>query len=149
MPSFSDLHPGQAFDGPSRTITESLLTTMTSLGGYTHPLFTDHTYVESSSPFESPPAPGALVLFILGGLAESSPAFDHHTVALLGFDEVRFLNPVTAGTTLRSSFEVLETHPSDRSPGGTVLWSWRAADQRGRMICDAKARMLVRDADEV
>jgi acyl dehydratase len=144
VPPFSALSPGDRFAGPRQTITETMLTTVTALTGYVHPLFTDHEYVRERSPFAAPPAPGALLLLLLGGLAERSEAFDEHTVALLGFDDVRFLRAASVGDTVSSHFEVIDTEPrSDPAKGGIVRWRW-CAEIDGEVVCEATARMLTR-----
>lgn len=101
------------------------------------------------SPFDAPPAPSGLVLHLLGGLAETSLAFDDHTVALLGFDEVAFERPAVASTSLAGRFEVLETTPSIRRDGGVVTWSWEARVQDSHLVCRARAGLLVDDRTDL
>lgn len=144
MPRFSGYTLGMRFTGAARTVTESLVTLLTSLGGYTHPLFTDATYV-AASPFPSSPLPGQAVLLLLGGLAEQSDAFDESVVALVGFDDVAFRRPALQGDTLRLGQEVVALDRAAAGDRGVVTLAWRCTNQRDEVVLEARARMLVRD----
>lgn len=145
MPRFSDYTTGMRFAGGARTVTESLVTLLTSLGGYTHPLFTDATYVAAASPFPSSPLPGQAVLLLLGGLAEQSGAFDESVVALVGFEQVGFRRPALPGDTLRLDMEVVALDRAAAGDRGVVTLAWRCTNQRDEVVLEARARMLVRD----
>src|SRR5688500_15562350 len=88
--TFDRLAIGERITAPTLVIPSAAAGLATTLGGYTHPLFTDPDYVRTSTPFSTSPLPGSLVLFLLGGLAEQSGAFDETTVAMVGIDNVRF-----------------------------------------------------------
>lgn len=130
---------GDTTTTPRRTVTESMVTLLASLGGYTHPLFTD---AEHPSPFPAVPLPGQALLLLMGGLAEQSGVFDDTTVALLGFDAVRFARPALPGDTVVVEIEVLAKEPSTRT--GVLVMAWRCLSTRGDLLVDATARMLVR-----
>ena len=145
MPAFRELTPGTTVDSAPLELTSAMLTDAVALAGYVHPLFTDPAHAEAS-PFGTRPAPGALLLLLLGGLAEQTPLFDEHVVALVGFDEVRFLAPAVAGTRLRGRFEVLDREPAASGNGGMVRWRWSAVDDAdGRELCRLIARFRVHD----
>jgi acyl dehydratase len=146
MPAFSDYVVGMRFAPRSRTVTGTLVELLTALGGYTHPLFTDATYVQAHSPFPASPLPGQAVLLLCGGLAEQSDAFDEHVVALVGLDEVAFRAAALPGDTLALEMEVVEVLRSRKGDRGVVTLAWRCRNQRDEAVLDARARMLVRDS---
>jgi acyl dehydratase len=146
VPVFSDYAVGMRFAPRARTVTGTLVELLTALGGYTHPLFTDATYVETHSPFPASPLPGQAVLLLCGGLAEQSDAFDEHVVALVGFEEVAFRAAALPGDTLRLDMEVIEVEQSRKGDRGVVTLAWHCRNQRDETVLDARARMLVRDA---
>lgn len=72
------------------------------------------------SPFGERIAHGLLTVSIASGLTnrtESSP----NVVAFLGIDNLRFLNPVFIGDTIKVESEVLEARPSESREGVGVL----------------------------
>jgi acyl dehydratase len=142
--AFDELEVGQRFIAPRRTVTEALATTVTALAGYTHPLFTDAAYVREHTPFPSPPVAGGLVLLLCGGLAEQTEVFDEHTVALLGFDDVRFPAPAFHGDTLRLQMEVVELAPSSSGEKGVAAFRWTCTKDDGQIVAVATARLLLR-----
>ena len=141
--SFDRLTVGDVIAAPARTITEDEAATLTTLGGYVHPLFTDPEYVRTSSPFDRSPIPGAGVLFLLGGMAESSDAFDQTTIAMVGIDDVRFAAPAFGGDTLHLDMEVLDKQRSASGTRGTVRLGWRCT-RGGDEILSATITMLFR-----
>jgi acyl dehydratase len=143
MGTFDVLSPGDRFSTPSRAIEPSDASALVSIGGYTHPLFTDPAFAKES-PFGRPPLPGEAVLLLMGGLAERSGRFDETTVALTGFDEVRFVAPAFAGDELRVEVEVLSKERSGSGRRGTLVMAWRCANQRRETVVEAIARMLFR-----
>ena len=136
MSTFADLSEGDTFRTPARTITEADVQQLVEAGGYTHPLFTDHEFA-AASPFGRAPLPGQAVLLLMGGLIEQSDRFDETTIALLGFEEVRFRKPAFAGDTLDVEVLVVE-----KEPRGAIVFLWSARNRSGDVVCEARARML-------
>ncbi|HEX9695226.1 MAG TPA: MaoC/PaaZ C-terminal domain-containing protein [Actinomycetota bacterium] len=143
MGSYESLPPGLSFTTPSMRIEPGDAASLIRIGGYTHPLFTDPTYA-AGTPFARSPLPGEAVLLAMGGLVEQSGRFDETVVALLGFDQVRFLAAAFPGDTLHAVVEVTgrEMRPSGRR--GEVSMVWRCRNERGETLCEATARMLFR-----
>lgn len=133
---------GERFVAPRRTVTEALLETMTALGGYTHPLFADATYVRDHTPFERTPVPGALTLFLLGGMAEQTGRFNA-VIAMLGIDDVRFPEPALVGDTLELTISVRDARPSSSGRTGIVTVEWDCRSDRGAHVLDATVTFLV------
>lgn len=133
---------GERVTAPPCTVTDDLLATMTRVGGYTHPLFTDPGYVRERSPFDRTPLPGALVLFLLGGMTERTGRFDD-VIALLGFEDVRFPAPALAGDTLALEIEVLALRSTTSGRTATLVVGWSCTTDRGAEVLRARATFLV------
>lgn len=78
-------------------------------------------------------------LFILGlvtGLSVMDTTLGT-TVANLGFDKVRFPNPVFHGDTIHATTEITSRRESkSRTDGGIVFWRHTGLNQREEVICE-------------
>src|SRR5207245_199054 len=109
------------------------------IGGYVHPIFTDAEFV-ARTPLGRTPLPGEAVLLIMGGLAEQTERFDDTTIALVGFDQVRFVAPVFAGDEVHLDVEIVGKEPSRTT--GVLVMRWTCLGSDGGVRCEAVARML-------
>jgi acyl dehydratase len=65
-------------------------------------------------------------------------------VANLGYDAVKFPNPVFAGDTLRSESECIAVRDSKSRPNaGIVTWAHRSFNQRGDLVCECTRTALL------
>ena len=65
-------------------------------------------------------------------------------VANLGYDALRFPNPVFAGDTLRCESECTALRDSkSRSNAGIVTWTHRAFNQKGELVCECTRTALL------
>lgn len=142
MSTFTELSEGESFRTPARTIMQPDVDELVRIGGYTHPLFTDHEFA-AASPFGRSPLPGQALLLVMGGLVEQSQRFDDTTIALLGFEEVRFRKPAFPGDTIDVEVLVVE-----KEPRGAIVFLWSARNEAGQVLCDARARMLFRVGED-
>jgi acyl dehydratase len=141
--TFDALTPGDRFQTPSRTLSADDVAHMVVLGGYTHPLFTDPAFA-ATTPIGRSPVPGEALLLVMGGLIEQTERFDGTTIALTGFDAVRFLAPAFAGDGVRVDAEVVGKERSASGRRGTLVFAWRCVNQREETLVEATARMLFR-----
>jgi acyl dehydratase len=140
MGTFDISNVGDRFTTPSLRLDADLMRVLIERGGYVHPLFVDPEYAAASE-LGRTPLPGPAVLLLIGGLAEQSGRFDGTVIALVGFDEVRFLAPAFEGDLVHADVEVLERE--DRSGRrGLLTMRWRMLRDDGAVLCDARARML-------
>ena len=66
------------------------------------------------------------------------------TVANLGWDEVRFPNPLFHGDTIRIETEVLELRESKSRPeNGIVIFAHRAYNQHDKLVGECKRSALM------
>lgn len=133
---------GQSVDSPGRTVTESMLSLLTTLTGYTHPLFTDVTWSASTSSIGVTPLPGAVVLALLGGLAEQSGFFGKANLVLVGFESVRFNRVVVAGDTLRVRITVVEKELKSNERT-LIRMEWTGLNQKDETVAGLYAVFMV------
>ena len=140
---FEQFSVGQVFDHPiRRTVTESdnvLLTTMTHNPAALH---LDAEYMKGTE-FGKPLVNSCLTLSFMVGISVNDTT--HGTaVANLGWDEVRFPNPLFHGDTIRVETEVLETRESRSRPdNGIVVFAHRAYNQDDALVGSCKRTALM------
>lgn len=141
--TYNDLSVSDTFASAPRVLDEATCAELVRLGGYTHPLFTDPAFA-ATTPIGRPPVPGEALLLVMGGLMEQTERFDDTTIALVGFDAVRFAAPAFAGDEVRVDAEVLAKEPSPSGSRGTLVMAWRCYNGMGDLLVDSTARMLFR-----
>lgn len=142
LSSFEEFQVGEVIETQGRTITESMASMAGWLGGYVHPLFTDHDRAREVLGIDPPLIPGQFVLYVLGGLAEMTGRFDATTLGLIALDEVRFERPVVVGTTVRLRMGVLAKHRSTSGRRGSVRFAWTAVGADSGVHLRAESTML-------
>lgn len=128
MGTFEELRIGESYVSPSRAVTDADISRIIEVGGYTHPLFTDDSYLESSR-FDARPLPGEGALLMLGGLVEETGLFDDTVIALAGFSSVEFVSPVTAGDEISVRIEPLTKQERSSVNVMELRWTLLAGDQ--------------------
>lgn len=140
---FEDFRIGERFTTPSKTITESAITMMIGLAGFTIPLFNDEEYAKKT-PFGGRIAPGRLTLFVMGGLEEQTGIYDETVIALVGLDKVRFKAPLRPGDTIHVECEVIDLKETSHPERGIMVHRSQCKNQRGEVIIEAEATHLMR-----
>lgn len=125
-------------ESPTVAVTEEVINTLVSTGGYTHPLF--QTNAENNTAGHSVPLPGQGVLLLMGGLVEQSGALDN-AIAMLELRQVRFRKMLTAGSTLRVTITPLESTTTSSGKLITV-YRWIGLDGDDE-VAEAEAVMLM------
>ena len=130
---WEDFPPGWTFESGTRTLSaEEIIAFAREWDPQRY-----HTSEEEgrSSPFGGLIASGwqtgcvAMRLMCDGYLTESS------CVGSPGIDEIKFLQPVRPGDSLRFRAEVLEARPSARRPDrGLIRWQWQVLNQRSEVV---------------
>jgi acyl dehydratase len=127
-------------------LTEQHSELIATIGGYTHPLFTDALHVMEQTPFPSALVPGGFTLFLLGGLAEQSGLFADDVIALVGIDQVRFPSPALIDDTITLEMDVIGHDSRPGGSTGTITLDWRATKQNGDQVLTCRVTMLIREA---
>jgi acyl dehydratase len=126
-------------------ITPELIETIISTGGYTHPLFNPTAAQLAAG--TTAPLPGQGVLLLMGGLLEQSGALDR-AIAMVELKNVRFLQMVTAGSSLSVELEPAESRVTS---AGKIIqeYRWTVLDGHDEPVAEARAVMLMHpSADE-
>jgi acyl dehydratase len=143
---FEEFTVGQTFDHPiRRTITEADNVFFTALTHNPAAIHLDAEYCKGTE-FGRPLVNSALTLGFMVGISVNDTTHGT-TVANLGWDEVRFPQPLFHGDTIRVESEVLEIRESRSRPeNGIVVFAHRAYNQDGVLVgsCRRSALMLRR-----
>lgn len=135
---FDQLEVGQVFRHDiRRTVTETdnvLFSTMTHNPAQLH---LDAEYMKGTA-YGKPLMNSAFMLGLMVGISVGDTTLGT-AVANLGWDEVRFPNPVFAGDTIHVETEVLELrHSKSRPDQGVVTFLHRAFNQRDELVASCK-----------
>lgn len=127
---FEDLHVGDRWESPRRTVTESDIVNFACLTGDFDPLHVDHEFARQS-PFRKPIAHGLLGLSWVAGLASNYPRVE--TAAFVCIKSWEFLKPIFIGDTLQVVNEVIDLRPNGRRRG-YVVWKRTLVNQSGAIV---------------
>jgi acyl dehydratase len=138
---FEDLHVGERFALPSRTITEANFAAFQTVSCDNHPIHYDVEYCRG----QGHDALLAHGLQVLSFTAAGAGLFPHVIgEALIGFVEVqaKFLKAVYAGDTLYPALEITELKPQRTT--GLVTMAATVHNQRRELVLDGKHVYLLR-----
>jgi len=140
---FEEFSVGQVFDHPiRRTVTETDNVIVTTLTHNPAALHLDAEYMKGTE-FGKPIVNSCLTLGLMVGISVNDTTHGT-TVANLGWDEVRFPQPVFPGDTLRIETEVLEVRASKSRPdNGIVIFAHRAFNQNDALVAHCKRSALM------
>ena len=135
---FDELAVGMVFDHPiRRTVTETdnvLFTAMTHNPALLH---LDEEYMKGT-PFGQRIVNSAFTLGLMVGISVGDTTLGT-AVASLGWDEMRFPNPLFHGDTIRVVTEVIELRESKSRPDqGIVTFLHRAYNQKDELVASCK-----------
>jgi len=135
---FDELTVGQVFHHPiRRTLTETDNLLMSTLTHNPAQLHIDAEYMKST-PFGRPLMNSAFTLGLMVGISVGDTTLGT-AVANLGWDEVRFPNPLFAGDTIHVVTEVIELRESKSRPeAGIVTFLHRAYNQKDELVASCK-----------
>lgn len=141
---FDELEIGQVFDHPiRRTVTETdnlLFSTMTHNPAQLH---LDAEYMKGTA-YGRPLMNSAFTLGLMVGISVGDTTLGT-AVANLGWDEVRFPNPLFAGDTVRVVTEVVELRESKSRPDqGVVTFLHKAFNQHDQLVASCRRSGLQR-----
>ena len=143
---FEEFSIGQTFDHPlRRTITETDNVLMSTLTHNPASLHLDAEYMKTTE-YGQPIVNSCLTLGLMVGISVNDTT--HGTaVANLGWDKVRFPQPLFHGDTIRIATEVTAVRESKSRPdNGIVTFVHRAYNQHDELVgeCERTALMLKR-----
>ena len=147
---YEEFVTGQVFEHPiRRTITEADNVLISTLTHNPSALHLDEEYCREHTEFGQRLVNSCLTLSLMVGISVNDTT--HGTaVANLGWDEVRFPEPLFHGDTIHVETEVLELRDSRSRPhNGIVIFEHRAYNQHGTLVgsCKRTALMLRKKAN--
>lgn len=139
---FEDLNPGLIIEHrPGRTITETDNIWQSLINMNQHPIHINKQYAEQTE-FGKLLVGGLVTFNIVNGMTVSS--ISQKAICHLGWDKVRFQNPVFVGDTLYAETEVLSRRYSKSRPKqGIVTVLTRGMNQQGKtVVCFERSILL-------
>jgi acyl dehydratase len=126
----------------TRTVTETDNVLITTLTHNPQPLHLDRE-AAAKSEFGKPIVNSCFTFSLMVGVSVHETTLGT-LVANLGYDQVKFPNPVFVGDTLRSTSECIAVRESKSRPNaGIVTWAHRSFNQRGELVCECTRTALL------
>ena len=126
----------------TRTVTETDNLLISALTHNPQPMHLDHE-LAAKSEFGRPLVNSVFTFGLMIGVSVEDTTLGT-LVANLGYDALKFPNPVFAGDTLRSETECIAIRESKSQPNaGIVTWAHRSFNQRGELVCECTRTALL------
>lgn len=135
---YEELEPGQIYRHQvTRTVTEVDNLMFTALSHNDQPLHLDEEFGKKSI-YGSRVCSSLYTLAFTNGVAVRTLTLGT-LIGNLGYENIKFPNPVRIGDTLRSESEVIECRESKKHPNaGVVTMEHRGYNQREEVVCIAR-----------
>ncbi|MCH7910397.1 MAG: MaoC family dehydratase [Candidatus Hydrogenedentes bacterium] len=144
--SFEDFAPGQILNhAGARTVTDGDHALYLALTGDRHPLYCDAEFARALG-YISNITNDLLVFHIVFG--KSVPDISLNAIANLGYADLRFLQPVYSGDTLRAQSEVIGIKQNRNGKSGIVYVHTHGLNQRDEVVVQFYRWVMVRKRDE-
>ena len=125
-----------------RTVTETHNVLISALTHNPQPMHLDHE-AAANSEFDKPLVNSVFTFGLMIGVSVADTTLGT-LVANLGYDALKFPNPVFAGDTLRSETECIAVRESKSRPNaGIVTWAHRSFNQRDELVCECTRTALL------
>jgi acyl dehydratase len=126
----------------TRTVTETVNVLITTLTLNPQPMHLD-AEAAAKSEFGRPLVNSIFTFGLMIGVSVADTTLGT-LVANLGYDALKFPNPVFAGDTLRSESECIALRESKSRPNaGIVTWAHKSFNQRQELVCECTRTALV------
>jgi acyl dehydratase len=126
----------------TRTVTETDNVLISTLTHNPQPLHLDYE-AASKTEFGKPLVNSCFTFSLMVGVSVGDTTLGT-LVANLGYDALKFPNPVFAGDTLRSETECIAVRESKSRPNaGIVTWAHRSFNQRDELVCECTRTALL------
>lgn len=137
-----DLHAGQTFVTPGRTITEADVVSFAAWTNDNNEVHTNAEYAKGTR-YGQRIVHGMLGASLCLGLIARTGVFEGSAVALLGIDEWKFTAPVFIGDTLTLTVEILSTRPTSSGEYGIVERYLTLRNQQGETVQQGRMDVMV------
>jgi len=134
---------GAVFESPARTVTEADIVAFAGISGDYNPLHINEEFCKKTQ-FGTRIAHGPLVYAIAAGLMFQLHLYDDTLIAFLGFDSLKFTNPVKAGDTIHARVKVLEKRETSNPGRGVMKRELQVVNQRGEVVQEGVQAFLLK-----
>ncbi len=134
---------GAEFESSGRTVTETDIVMFAGLSGDYNSLHIDEEFCKQTQ-FGGRIAHGPLVYAIAAGLLYQLHLYDDTLIAFLGFDSLKFTNPVRPGDTIHARIKVLEKRETSRPDRGVMKRQLQVLNQRGEVVQEGIQAFLLK-----
>lgn len=134
---------GAEYESPARTVTEADIVLFAGLSGDYNPLHVNEEYCKQTI-FGGRIAHGPLVYAIAAGLLFQLHLYDDTLIAFLGFENLKFTNPVKPGDTIHARIKVLEKRETSRPDRGVMKRQLQVLNQRGEVVQEGLQAFLLK-----
>jgi acyl dehydratase len=140
---FDEWQVGDRIDhAVTRTVTETDNVLISALTHNPQPMHLDRE-VAAKSEFKQPIVNSIFTFGLMVGVSVADTTLGT-LVANLGYDQLKFPNPVFVGDTLRSTSECIAVRESKSRPNaGIVTWAHRSFNQRDELVCECTRSALI------
>ncbi|MBI2862542.1 MAG: MaoC family dehydratase N-terminal domain-containing protein [Chloroflexi bacterium] len=139
---FQETQVGVKVKSPGRTVTETDLVTFCQLAWNNASLHNDKLWIKKHTNFPDRVVPGLLVMAMAIGLDAQTGAYEGHSGALLGFDNVRFLASVFPNDNLRVETEIAEKRLTSDGKREVVSIKYTVFNQDEKVVAEFNRNML-------
>lgn len=144
---YEEFTVGDSYTSPWRYISESDLRRFLALTGLQEPLFESRQFLDSETDHETWIVPGYLTLSYSLGLFSRSGWIEGTGLAMLGAEELEFVNPVSVGDEIRTRVEVADTSPTSSARGGVVVLDWDVLTQDGDIVLEMTSSHFIKKSE--
>jgi len=117
---FEDVEIGFSLETDSHTVTPDDIRTFAEVTRDHHPLHTDEEFCRRETPYGGIIAHGIYGVALMEGLKFPLKLYYKTSLASLGWDNIRFRQPILPGDTVRVRVTFVEKRPSSRPGRGVV-----------------------------
>ena len=134
---------GAEFVTSARTITETDIINFAGISGDYNPLHIDEEFCRNTQ-FGTRIAHGPLVYSIATGLIFQLHLYDDTLIAFLGFDSLKFTNPVKIGDTIHARVEVIEKRETSKPDRGIMKRLLQVLNQNNELVQEGVQAFLLK-----
>jgi acyl dehydratase len=139
---YEDIELGAQFESEVHTVTAADIAKFADVTRDHHPLHVDAAYAEARG-FPGLIAHGLFGLALMEGLKSELKLYEETSVASLGWDEVRFKQPIVEGDRLRVRFRFIEKRPTRNAGRGIVIEALELINQHDAVVTQARHTSLI------
>ena len=136
-----DFKVGDRFETAAITLTEAHIVNWAGLTGDFYPLHMDREYAAKTQ-FGERLVHGPLIFGLAVGLVSLAGIGGDAAIAWLGVDDLRMLQPVKLGDTVRVIVEVKGQQPTSNPRKGVQVWRYTVRNQRDADVMAFDYKML-------